>query len=106
MIDANDSSLMAPLSMKKAFDDLLGHELDSKYDYFRCAYLSLADTYRRAIEALETSLNRKYTKIYIVGGGAKNKLLNRLTQSTTGKEVIAVPIEATALGNLKVQMNR
>ena len=42
--------------------------------------------------------------LYIVGGGAKNTFLNELTEWTTGKQVVALPIEATALGNLKVQM--
>ena len=45
-----------------------------------------------------------YDKLYIVGGGAKNKFLNNLTQEATGKQVIALPIEATALGNLKIQL--
>ena len=40
-----------------------------------------------------------------MGGGAKNQYLNRLTAEATGKRVIALPIEATALGNLKIQMN-
>ena len=39
-----------------------------------------------------------------VGGGAKNGYLNRLTGEATGKQVIALPIEATALGNLKIQL--
>ena len=39
-----------------------------------------------------------------MGGGAKNAFLNRLTEEATGLEVVALPIEATALGNLKVQM--
>ena len=47
-----------------------------------------------------------YKEIYIVGGGAKNGYLNALTEKITGKKVIALPIEATAIGNLKVQMNR
>ena len=47
---------------------------------------------------------RTYKKLYIVGGGAKNDFLNRLTAQATGKQVIALPIEATALGNLKIQM--
>ena len=46
----------------------------------------------------------KYEKLYIVGGGAKNQFLNRLTEEATGKQVVALPIEATALGNLKIQM--
>ena len=43
-------------------------------------------------------------KLWIVGGGAKNKYLNRLTEETTGKQVTALPIEATAVGNIRVQM--
>ena len=43
--------------------------------------------------------------MYIVGGGAKNQFLNKLTEEATGKQVIALPIEATAIGNLKIQMN-
>ena len=45
-----------------------------------------------------------YSKLYIVGGGAKNQFLNRLTEEATGKKVVALPIEATALGNLKIQL--
>ena len=45
-----------------------------------------------------------YDSIYIVGGGAKNAFLNRLTEEASGKKVIALPMEATAIGNLKVQM--
>ena len=43
-------------------------------------------------------------KLYIVGGGAKNSFLNELTKETTGKEVIAIPVEATAVGNIRVQI--
>ena len=42
--------------------------------------------------------------MYIVGGGAKNAFLNHLTAKATGCNVIALPIEATAIGNLKIQM--
>ena len=73
-------------------------------DYFRCAYRSLALSYKKAIEELEANTGKTYEKIYIVGGGAKNVFLNRLTEEATGKRVVALPIEATALGNLKIQM--
>ena len=39
-----------------------------------------------------------------MGGGAKNVFLNELTEKASGKKVIALPIEATAIGNLKVQL--
>ena len=74
-------------------------------DYFRCAYCSLAACYGKSIEELEHNTGKTYRKLYIVGGGAKNAFLNALTEEATGKQVVALPIEATALGNLKIQMN-
>ena len=59
---------------------------------------------KQAIEEIERNTGKTYEKLYIVGGGAKNQYLNRLTEEATGKQVIALPIEATALGNLNIQM--
>lgn len=106
VLDANDESLLAPTSMKEAFDALLGETLSSPYDYFKCAYLSLAYSYKQAIEELEQNTKKTYSSLYIVGGGAKNQFLNQLTEQITGKKVIALPIEATAIGNLKQQLIR
>lgn len=104
LVDANAQDFLAPKSMKAAFDRATGNQMRSTGDYFRCAYRSLALSYRAAIDELEANTGRTYEKLYIVGGGAKNQFLNDLTAQATGKEVIALPIEATALGNLKIQM--
>ena len=104
LIDANAPEFLAPERMQTAFDKATDNGLTSVGDYFRCAYRSLAVSYRIALEELERNTGRQYHKLYIVGGGAKNTFLNRLTAEETGKEVIALPIEATALGNLKIQM--
>ena len=103
-VDANAPAFMAPESMKAAFDTALGTALQTVGDYFRCAYRSLALSYHEAICQLEQNTGKRYEKLYIVGGGAKNQFLNRLTEEATKKTVIALPIEATALGNLKIQM--
>ncbi len=105
LVDANAREFLAPDSMKAAFDKATSG-LENMGDYFRCAYRSLAQSYRVAIEELEANTNQKYDKIYIVGGGARNKFLNDLTEAATGKKVVALPIEATAIGNLKIQMER
>ena len=105
-VDANDPSLMAPQSMRAAFEALLGEKPENTADYFRCAYRSLANSYRDAIAELERNTGKTYEKLYIVGGGAKNAFLNRLTEERTGKKIVALPIEATALGNLKAQLER
>ena len=102
-VDANAAAFLAPESMQAAFDAALKQKPQTAGDYFRCAYRSLALSYRQAIEELERNTGRTYDKLYIVGGGSKNGFLNRLTEQATGKTVLALPIEATALGNLKIQ---
>lgn len=104
LVDANAPEFLAPKSMKAAFDAATNGKLETLGDYFRCAYRSLAVSYRDALNELERNTDCTYEKLYIVGGGAKNQFLNRLTEEATGKQVIALPIEATALGNLKLQM--
>ena len=104
LIDANAPDFLVPKSMKTAFDRATGGQLVGIGDYFRCAYRSIAQSYAEALAELESNTGRTYEKLYIVGGGAKNDFLNRLTAQATGKQVIALPIEATALGNLKIQM--
>ncbi|MBR0081162.1 MAG: rhamnulokinase [Clostridia bacterium] len=103
-VDANDPAFLAPQSMRAAFDAALCERPKSCGDYFRCAYRSLAESYRQALCELEQNTGRTYDRLYIVGGGAKNGFLNELTERATGKRVVALPIEATALGNLKMQM--
>ena len=104
LVDANDPIFLAPESMKAAFDEKLPHPPRCVAGYFRCAYRSMAQCYRQAVEEIEKNTGKTYEKLYIVGGGAKNRYLNRLTEEATGKQVIALPIEATALGNLKIQL--
>lgn len=102
-VDADAQAFLAPRSMKAAFDETLGVPMEEA-DYFRCAYRSLALSYAKAIRELEENTEKAYERLYIVGGGAKNAFLNRLTEEATGKQVVALPIEATALGNLKIQL--
>ena len=103
-VDANASAFLAPESMKAAFDAALSETPQTVGDYFHCAYRSLALSYRDAMEELERNTGRRYDCLYIVGGGAKNAFLNGLTEQASGRKVIALPIEATAIGNLKVQI--
>ncbi len=102
-VDANAAAFLAPESMKAAFDAALPAGPRTVGDYFRCAYRSLALSYMTAVQELQHNTGRHYDRLYIVGGGAKNTFLNELTEGATGKQVIALPIEATALGNLKIQ---
>ena len=102
-VDAEDPAFLSPVSMKEAFDEKLGVKGLSPCDYFRCAVTSLSKSYGKAIRELEENTGRKFTKLFIVGGGANNRLLNTLTEKETGLLVVARAMEATAIGNLKIQ---
>ncbi len=74
-------------------------------DIISSTYHSLAQSYKIAVEGLESVLDKRLDKIYIIGGGAKDGFLNELTALYTKKEVVPMPIEATSIGNLKIQIN-
>jgi len=72
--------------------------------FARAVLESLALKYRFVLEQLEQLTGRTFEEIHIVGGGAKNRVLNQFTAEATGRRVIAGPVEATALGNVGMQM--
>ena len=110
IFNVNDGAFLAPKSMKDAISSYFterGKAAPTEMaDYFNSAYHSLAYCYNDAIVDLEANTGRAYSEIYIVGGGAKNGYLNTLTEEYTSRRVVALPIEATAIGNLRVQMKR
>ena len=69
----------------------------------RSILVSLACKYRWTLERLEAVSGREIHRIHVIGGGARNALLCRLTADLCGREVHAGPVEATALGNVLVQ---
>lgn len=70
----------------------------------RAVLESLAFKYCVVLDSLEQVTGVRYDYIRIVGGGARNRLLNQFTADATGRQVIAGPVEATALGNIAMQM--
>jgi rhamnulokinase len=64
---------------------------------------SLAHRYHEVLRGLESIAGHKINTIHIVGGGSRNRLLNQLVASATGRKVVAGPVEATAAGNVLVQ---
>ncbi len=108
LVDVDDDRFLAPDSMieevRKACADTDQKIPRTTGEIMRTVYISLADDYRRAIDALEKINGRKYTSINIVGGGSQDMYLNQLTADAAGLPVYAGPTEGTALGNLLVQM--
>ena len=106
--DVNDSVFLSSLKMKEEIIKWY-HNHGKKApmtneDIINATYISLAKSYKDALDELEAIMNTKYDVLYIVGGGAKNNYLNELTEKYTNKKVVALAIEATARGNLLSQM--
>ncbi|HEX6446261.1 MAG TPA: rhamnulokinase family protein [Streptosporangiales bacterium] len=70
----------------------------------RCVLESLALRYRMVLDDLAAVTGTDVTGLHVVGGGSRNALLNRLTAEATGLPVHAGPVEATAFGNVLVQL--
>ena len=69
-----------------------------------CVFNSLAHCYKKAVSNLEEIFEKEFKRINIFGGGCQNDLLNELVAKITGKEVLAGPVEATAIGNIVAQL--
>lgn len=110
IFDVNDSTLYAPKNMKQAILALLekkGEKMPkNNADIFSSIYHSLAFGYAKTYKEIEKNTKTTYNLLYVVGGGGKNKLLVSLTEKYLGKKVIALPIEGTSLGNIKIQYER
>ena len=102
--DPNDERLVAPESMIDAIRECLGERDQSIGDIISSVYHSLANTYSKAVTEIEKITGEKVDSIHIVGGGSKDIYLNELTAIYTKKEVFRGPAEATAMGNLKIQL--
>ena len=107
IFDVNAARFSAPQDMRAEIRTALaetGEAPATDADLINSIYHSLAYCYGEAFRELEALTGQHWDKLYIAGGGAKNATLNELTAHYTGKQVVALPIEATAIGNLKIQM--
>ncbi|HEX5108093.1 MAG TPA: rhamnulokinase family protein [Vicinamibacterales bacterium] len=108
VIDPDDPVFLNPPDMTAAIADACrrtgqGLPVDAG-GFARTIFDSLALKYRVVLESLEELTGRTITTIRVIGGGARNRLLNRRIADATGRIVIAGPVEATALGNLAMQL--
>ena len=107
LIDPEGSEFQQPGGIKKKIRDYAHAtgqpEPDDMGALVRCCLESLAICYRNHIQQLESNLSRRFAAIHIVGGGARNDLLNRFVSNATQKRVIVGPVEASASGNILVQ---
>jgi rhamnulokinase len=107
IIDVNHERFVAPGDMPKKIQEICRESgqwvPETEAEIVRTVIDSLVEKYVSVIAELETLTKTKIERIHIVGGGSQNDLLNQLTANATGLEVLAGPVEATAIGNLVVQ---
>jgi len=107
-IDPDNEVFATPGNMPrriKEFCQKTGQKVpQTKGEIMRCVYQSLALKYKYVILALEDILDKSLSTIHIVGGGIKDTTLCRFASDATNKKIIAGPVEATAIGNICVQL--
>jgi rhamnulokinase len=108
LIDPDDESFLRAADMPAAIDHFCRRTEQpapgSPGAYVRCVLESLALKYRLVLRGLERLCGKPIQQIRVIGGGSRNRLLNQFTADATGRRVIAGPAEATALGNVAIQI--
>jgi rhamnulokinase len=108
LINPDDESFLHPRNMPDAINQFCTRtqQMSPKTPgaYVRAVLESLAFKYRQVIADLEHLINRPIEQVRVIGGGSKNRLLNQFTADATGRRVLAGPAEATALGNIAMQL--
>ena len=107
LMNPDDSRFSAPASMTAAIRDYClatGQKApERRGEYTRAIFDSLALRYRQVFGWLRELAPFPIEKLHIIGGGARNRLLNQFTANALGVPVIAGPVECTAIGNIMVQ---
>jgi rhamnulokinase len=108
IVDPNHPSLVAPADMPAAIRALareMGEpEPVSTAATVRAALESVAAGVRQTLGELDGLLGRRVGRVHVVGGGVQNRLLCQMIADATDRPVVAGPVEATAIGNLLVQL--
>jgi rhamnulokinase len=108
VVNPDDARFLNPKDMPKAIQDLCRETKQpvprTEGELVRCAYESLASKYRQVLGWLEELGGQRVEVIHIVGGGSQSKILNQFAADACQRPVLAGPVEATALGNLLVQV--
>ena len=108
IVDCNDDCFLAPENMTEAVQKFCADTNQpvphTPGEVSAVIYNSLAKCYGDTIAEIEAITGKHYDTIYVVGGGSNAVYLNQLTAKYTGRRVSAGPGEATAIGNIMVQM--
>lgn len=108
LLNPDDPALVAPDDMVQeihAYASRTGQAAPTDDSVlYRAALEGLALRYRICLEMLESLVEHRIDTIHIVGGGSLNEFLCQMTADACDRTVVAGPVEATAVGNLLMQM--
>jgi len=108
IVDCQDERFLAPSSMIRAIQNYCEENNiqvpETPAELATVIYNSLAECYAKTVVEIEKMTGKSYPAINIIGGGANADYLNMITAKRTKKNVYAGPAEATAIGNITVQM--
>ncbi|MDO4363777.1 MAG: rhamnulokinase family protein [Clostridia bacterium] len=107
-IDPDEDIFASPKDMPKKIRDYCKKtgqgEPQTDGALVRCIYESLAMKYRFAIRQIEENTGKRFDVLHLLGGGTKDSFLCQMTADSLNLPVIAGPTEATALGNIILQL--
>jgi sugar (pentulose or hexulose) kinase len=107
LIDPDDELFIAPGNMPARIREYCRRthqpEPETVGQFMRAIYESLALKYRLSLDCMTQLSGRTVDRLHIIGGGARNAVLNQMAADCINREVVAGPFEATALGNAIVQ---
>ena len=108
VIDPDDPSFTPPGDMPSRIADYCARRgqtpPSTRGEVVRTILESLALRYRMVLETIEDIVDRRVDTLHIVGGGGRNLLLNQFTANAVSRPVVVGPVEATAAGNILMQM--
>ncbi|WP_373232302.1 rhamnulokinase family protein [Cohnella sp.] len=108
LIHPDDPRFFAPASMVDKIREFCGETgqpiPQTEGEVIRCILESLALRYRQALEQAEKLTDTRYGGLHMVGGGTQNRLLCQFTANALGRSVWAGPVEASAIGNMLLQL--
>ncbi|MDA0989219.1 MAG: rhamnulokinase [Verrucomicrobia bacterium] len=107
-IDPDDARFATPGDMPQRIREYCEHSGQSvppdKGTVIRICIESLALRYREVFDHLQVLTGKPIEVLHIVGGGVQNELLNQFTANAINRPVLAGPVEATAIGNILMQL--
>ncbi len=108
--DVNDARLFNPECMADEIMDLAG--IGKAEDKARrpwplilaSTYISLGDSFAEVLTTVMSCTGKSYDRIYIVGGGSRNRMINERCAEKTGLPVSACDMECSSVGNAVSQI--